>query len=245
MLETILAQLLAAGAATLAGAPPAGHCPSGMRLVDGVHNEYVQRICTDFRMDHCFAFWPDFVATEPRETPIRACMDEYEWPNQVGVEPTVMLSFVEAEAQCATVKKRLCTEFEWETACESPDVRPFPYGFRSEKSTCNTDKKYKSVSEHKLASDDRALREREARRAWQGEPSGARPACVSPAGVHDLAGNVEEWVRTSRPEWPYPSSLKGGYWAKPWAGCRGTNEGHGPRFRFYEVGFRCCAEPAP
>jgi hypothetical protein len=53
---------------------------------------------------------------------------------------------------------------------------------------------------------------------------------------------VEEWVVTSRPEWPHRSSLKGGYWSKPWAGCRGTNERHAPAFRFYEIGFRCCKD---
>jgi formylglycine-generating enzyme required for sulfatase activity len=215
-----------------------------MRLVDGTHYEYVQRLCTDFHADHCFAFLPDFVALEPRETSIHACMDEYEWPNKKGAEPIVMASFVEAEVECASAGKRLCTEFEWETACEGPDLRPFPYGFENSKETCNTDKTYMTVSEAKLASDDRALRTREARRTWQGEPSGARPGCKSPSGVFDLVGNVEEWVRTSRPEWPFPSALKGGYWSKRWAGCRGTNASHGPRFRFYEVGFRCCADVA-
>ncbi|XYH93877.1 hypothetical protein ACMHYB_39410 [Sorangium sp. So ce1128] len=38
---------------------------------------------------------------------------------------------------------------------------------------------------------------------------------------------------------------KGGYWSKPWAGCRGTNDSHGPMFRFYEIGFRCCKDPRP
>ena len=108
---------------------------------------------------------------------------------------------------------------------------------------CNSQKPYRPVSEAKLASNDAAVREAETKRAWQGEPSGAHPQCESAYGVHDLTGNVEEWVQTSRPEWAYRSSLKGGYWSKPWAGCRGTNDSHGPQFRFYEVGLRCCREP--
>jgi formylglycine-generating enzyme required for sulfatase activity len=239
-LEALLAPILAAQVLAPAVATS---CPTGMRLIDAIHYEYVQRICTDFHADHCFAFWRDFVGMEPRETPVHACMDEYEWPNQKGAEPTVMLNFLEAEAACGTVHKRLCTEFEWESACEAPDVRPFPYGFERKANVCNSDKTYRPVSEAKLASADVALRTREALRAWQGEGSGARPECVSPSGIYDMTGNVEEWVRTSRPEWAYPSSLKGGYWSKPWAGCRGTNDSHGPRFRFYEVGFRCCADP--
>jgi hypothetical protein len=35
----------------------------------------------------------------------------------------------------------------------------------------------------------------------------------------------------------------GGFWAKPWTGCRGTNDAHEPTFAFYETGFRCCADP--
>jgi formylglycine-generating enzyme required for sulfatase activity len=214
-----------------------------MRLVEGVHYESVQRFCTAFRQQHCYAVFPDLLAREPQATPIRVCMDAYEWPNHAGVEPVVMLRFVEAEAACASAGKRLCTEFEWEMACEGPDTLPWPYGYRYDPTACNSAKPYRPVSEAKLASGDAAVRAAEARRSWQGEPSGAHPGCKSVYGVFDLTGNVEEWVQSSRPEWAYRSSLKGGYWSKPWAGCRGTNDSHGPQFRFYEVGLRCCREP--
>jgi formylglycine-generating enzyme required for sulfatase activity len=240
LLETLLAQLLTASAP-----PPARDaCPDDMRLVDGVHHEQVQRFCTDWRQQHCYAIFPDLMAYEGQVTPIRACMDTYEWPNRAGVEPVVMLRFVEAEAACASAGKRLCTEFEWEMACEGPATLPWPYGHRYDPTACNSAKPYRPVSEARLASGDAAVRAAETRRSWQGEPSGTHPACKSAYGVFDLTGNVEEWVQSSRPEWPYRSSLKGGYWSKPWAGCRGTNESHGPQFRFYEVGFRCCRDPS-
>jgi formylglycine-generating enzyme required for sulfatase activity len=243
LLETFLAQMLAGAPVLDGGAASATACPADMRLVEGVHYECVQRFCTDWRQEHCYAVFPGLIAQEPRETPIRTCMDTYEWPNRAGAEPLVMLRFVEAEAACASAGKRLCTEFEWETACEGPETRPWPYGFRYDPSACNSAKPYRPVSEARLASSDAAVRAAETRRAWQGEPSGSYPACQSAAGVFDLTGNVEEWVQTSRPEWPYRSALKGGYWSKPWAGCRDTNEAHGPQFRFYEVGFRCCKDP--
>jgi formylglycine-generating enzyme required for sulfatase activity len=215
-----------------------------MVLVQGTHHEYVQRLCTDYRGGHCWSYYPHAVAAEPRATPVRACMDRYEWPNKMGSVPAIMLRFVEAEAECAAIGKRLCTEFEWETACEGPLVLPFPYGHSHDPRACNVSKPWMPVSERKLLSEDAAVRNGEAQRVWQGEPSGAFPACVSPHGAVDLVGNVEEWVTTSRPEWPFRSSLKGGYWSKPWAACRGTNDSHGPMFRFYEVGFRCCKDPA-
>lgn len=214
-----------------------------MRFVEGLHHDQVQRLCTDFRIGRCYSFFDGLVARESRETPVRVCMDQYEWPNRAGAEPEVMVRFTEAEAKCRSVGKRMCTEVEWEMACEGPAASPWPYGFRQDDNACNASKPYKPVSEERLASEEREIREKETRRVWQGEPSGAYPACVSSFGVVDMVGNVEEWVATSRPEWAFRSSLKGGYWSKPWAGCRGTNDSHGPRFRFYEVGFRCCKDP--
>lgn len=251
LFEILVAQQLAQAAPAPPVAPPlaapaaraSAACPADMVLVEGVHHEQVQRLCTDFRAERCWSYFPGAAAVEMRVTPIRACMDRYEWPNQKGVAPEVMHRFVDAEALCAGQGKRMCTEFEWEMACEGPALLPFPYGHKVDPAACNVSKPWKAISERKLASDSREVRETEARRAWQGEPSGSFPACVSPHGAVDLVGNVEEWVATSRPEWPWRSSLKGGYWSKPWAGCRGTNESHGPTFRFYNVGFRCCKDP--
>jgi formylglycine-generating enzyme required for sulfatase activity len=243
LFETFLAQLLGGGAMPPPPPPQGGACPADMRLVEGVHYENVQRFCTDWRQQHCWAVFPGLLAQEPRATPVRTCMDTYEWPNRAGALPVVMLRFVEAEAACASAGKRLCTELEWETACEGPETLPWPYGYRYDPAACNSAKPYRPVGERRLASDDAAVREAETKKLWQGEPSGAFPACQSAYGVYDLTGNVEEWVTSSRPEWPYRSSLKGGYWSKPWSGCRGTNEAHGPLFRFYEIGFRCCREP--
>jgi formylglycine-generating enzyme required for sulfatase activity len=234
VLESILAQLIAASA---------GACPDGMRLVEGQHHDQVQRVCTDWRMGHCFGFVPGLMAVEGRQTPVRVCMDQYEWPNRAGAKPVVMARFTEAEKSCKSVGKRLCTEVEWETACEGPAISPWPYGWKQDPSSCNATKPYMPVSEATLLSGDKDVRDKEVLRVWQGEPSGAFPACVSSAGVVDLVGNIEEWVTTSRPEWAFKSALKGGFWAKPWAGCRGTNDSHGPMFRFYEVGFRCCKDP--
>jgi formylglycine-generating enzyme required for sulfatase activity len=244
LLELFLAQLLSTPQAPPPPATTSGAvCPEGMRLVEGTHWENVQRLCTSWRVGHCYAFLPGLFALEPAATPVRVCMDELEWPNQKGAKPEVMVRFTEAEQRCASVGKRLCTEFEWELGCEGPATLPWPYGHTHEPHACNSDKDFLPYSEARLSDEDAAVRDAEVRRVWQGERSGSRPACTSAFGVQDLVGNVEEWVRTSRSAWRYRSSLKGGYWAKTWAGCRGTNDSHGPMFRYYEVGFRCCKDP--
>ncbi len=248
LFEALVAQLVSASPPPLAPLSSsveeaAAACPQDMRLVEGIHYENVERVCLDFRQGHCFSMFPGLWAGEPRATPVRTCMDVYEWPNKKGEMPMVMLRFVEAEAACASVGKRLCSEFEWELACEGREALPWPYGYAYDPKICNSEKPYKPFSESRLSASVDWVREAETKRLYQGEPSGSFPGCVSSFGVVDMTGNVEEWVVSSRPEWPYRSALKGGFWSKPWSGCRGTNEGHGPMFRFYEVGFRCCRDP--
>ena len=232
-LELLLAQAL--GLAT--------PCPPDMVRVNGVHYEHLQRVCLRKQWGKCVAFAPDLVLAEPEATPVDVCMDRFEWPNRVGERPVVMVRFGEAESACAAAGKRLCSEFEWELACEGPERLPWPYGWERSEGRCNSDKPFRAYDEANLTTVDDRVRNREVARLWQGVEAGAFPTCASAFGVRDLVGNVEEWVRTSRKEWPHRSSLKGGYWSKPWTGCRGTNERHGGSFRYYQVGFRCCRAP--
>ena len=99
-----------------------------MKAVWGVHQENLQRLCLDWRQNQCWSWFGGVHAGEDRRTPIATCMDEHEWPNRPGEHPDVMVRYVEAKAACEAVGKRLCTEFEWETACEGPEVLAYPYG---------------------------------------------------------------------------------------------------------------------
>ncbi len=234
---------------------PSAACPSDMRLVEGVHVEDRTLWCTKsdtqrqvflgkpIVVQHCWAFHPDLVAEEGRRTPTRVCMDQFEAPNRRGARPLVMQSLRTAEAWCGARKKRVCTEEEWELACEGPRGRPWAYGWAAERSTCNSDKPWKVVDFARFER-SRASAKAESERLWQGAPSGRYAGCMSPFGIYDLNGNVEEWV-VSRKGRAQPGSLMGGFWAKPWTGCRGANDEHGPDFEFYETGFRCCADPLP
>lgn len=92
-------------------------CPADMKLVTGTHYEQVQRYCLRFDRAQCWDYHAGLVGLESTATPIAVCMDRFEWPNRAGELPPVMMRFGEAQDECRSVGKRLCTEFEWELAC--------------------------------------------------------------------------------------------------------------------------------
>jgi formylglycine-generating enzyme len=251
LLDPVVATLaLAVGMLHVPAAPsldpgPNPECPSDMRLVAGTHAEEVQHLCVEPRKDkkdtHCFAYWEGGTAEEGARTDIRVCMDQFEAPNKKGARPLVMQSFRMAERWCSERRKRVCTEQEWELACEGDERRPLAYGWAVNRTTCNSDKQWRPFDAAALqAGGDEEKKELE--KLWQGATSGTYLSCVSPSGIHDMMGNVEEWVATRKGR-KFPGALMGGFWAKPWTGCRGTNDAHEPTFTFYETGFRCCSDP--
>ncbi len=195
-----------------------------------------------------------------------ACMDLFEAPNVEGALPLVMYTFLEAEAWCASREKRLCTDVEWLEACEGPGGLAYPYGDDHVPGRCNDDETWRtydqpllngwpaSASGTGVGSLEALL---EAARAvsaaaeasadhveslYQGEGSGTNGGCAGDAGVFDLVGNVEEWTRRADGGEPsFHGNLKGRYWAESRT-CQGSVLVHGDGFRFYEIGFRCCAD---
>ena len=175
------------------------------------------------------------------------CIDRYEAPNLPGEDPLVMESATSSEAWCASHGKRLCTEDEWDIACEGPNASVYPYGDTHEASRCNDDKIWKAPNESILATWPSAASQAEVDKLWQGAPSGSYTGCVSGYGVYDMTGNVEEWVVRTKPHVnSYPHVLKGCYWAGCYGGakpkCSSTNPAHADGFRYYETGFRCCKD---
>jgi hypothetical protein len=67
---------------------------------------------------------------------------------------------------------------------------------------------------------------------------------VSGFGVHDLTGNLDEWVlsewRRGRSRW---AALKGGGWGHVRNACRPVTVSHTPEWSYYFVSFRCCKDP--
>jgi sulfatase modifying factor 1 len=172
----------------------------------------------------------------------RYCIDRYEWPNRPGENPHVYVDWHEAKALCDVRGKRLCRRSEWILACEGPKRLPYPWGFVREPSPCNIDRA--TIPFDVEAMMDEATREGELARLWQADRIGSHPDCVSAYGAYDLSGNVDEWTDdlADNPQTKHPSTLNGGYWGPVRNTCRLTTTSHGPTFKFYQVGFRCCAD---
>lgn len=177
------------------------------------------------------------------------CIDRYEAPNRRGARPLVMQSANDANEWCQDHRKRLCTEDEWIAACQGEDRRAYPYGNEHVDGRCNDDKGWEKVNEALLAKWPSPEAKAHARELYQAAPSGAKRECTSEVGARDMTGNVEEWVvRTREHANSFPYILIGCYWSGCYGGnkptCHSTNNAHGPEFRFYETGFRCCRDVA-
>ena len=227
-------------------APGSSECPAGMQLVEGEYCPYVGHRCLEWideKRDRCQRY-DEKPICEGKIEKRRFCVDRYEYPNQKGVYPVVMASWIEADQACKAEGKRLCTSSEWTFACEGEERLPYPYGVERDPTACNIDRPYR-LPDMEAFSYDRKIAS-EVDRLDQRVASGSMSRCVSPFGVHDMTGNVDEWVVNERPD-PEKnidvSGLKGGYFGPIRARCRPMTNSHNRWFRFYQVGFRCCADP--
>lgn len=166
------------------------------------------------------------------------CMDTYEWPNMADVEPRVFIDWYSAKRICENAGKRLCNEEEWTFACEGEEGLPYPYGYERDPAACNIDHKWIAPDYDVLMNSSKTADE--LKRLWQGVPSGSMERCVSPFGVHDMTGNVDEWTISTRTK-GYRSILKGGYWSVVRNRCRPSTRIHFEGYSNYQQGFRCCS----
>ncbi len=158
------------------------------------------------------------------------CMDRFEYPNQAGVRPAVMLRFDQAQQWCHVEGKRLCTEAEWTFACRSVR-RP---------SRCQVGLVEHTVPVERFWDPEQISRELAQR-------DGRRPSrlteCVNDFGVFDLLGNVQEWVVRPAGAQDDQALLKGGPYNQRVMSCDRSLRITQLWSRYPHTGFRCCAAP--
>jgi len=148
--------------------------------------------------------------------------------------PVVGVTCFEAEAYCAWLSAerghtvRLPSEDEWERAARGDDSRPYPWGEVFLSNLTNT----VEGERHETA------------------PAASLPGDVSPFGVMDMAGNVQQWTSTSYtplPEEVYPEGplrvVRGGSFNDFAYGARTSyRRAYPPGYCFPFLGFRIVVE---
>lgn len=192
----------------------------------------------------------------------------YEARSEADVIPQAYIDRDEASMACENSSKRLCTVSEWYRACRGASLSPYSYGKRFVKGRCNTSKP------HLLS-----LLFGTNPRAWKYDEhfnnpglnqlegflarTGQYEQCVSDEGVHDMVGNLHEWVsdsvdRSLALKLPLLPGIQralrrthghgifmGGFFsttAEHGRGCAFVTIGHSPRYHDYSTGFRCCRD---
>jgi hypothetical protein len=233
-------------------------CPERMIEVDGNFCTDIMHRCIKGGRTHteeeteepepyyCDAYQPGFAKCLDKEEPKHFCIDEFEYPNQSGAIPIVMVSWFEAKRLCEVQSKRLCGDDEWTLACEGPERLPFPYGWARHSTACNIGHLWVQPNDGILGSRSVSPSEIQAEvdRLSRRVPSGALPRCKSPYGVMDMSGNVDEWTTNVMLHGkPYQSAFKGGHWISGARNrCRPVTVSHDENTYYYCEGFRCCAE---
>ncbi len=187
--------------------------------------------------DHTPRYWKSFRPALLERTGMAALQVFDEATFRKDDHPVVGVDWFDAWAYAAWAGKRLPTELEWEKAARGTDGRNWPWGNRWDFRRCNS-----------------------GGYEWRGEKDGwtwtapveTYAEGVSPSGVHDMAGNVWEWVAdpfhaaTETAGTSPRRAIRGGGSSSYPSGVRAASrEGREPEFRIHTLGFRCARDVAP
>ena len=218
--------------------PPA--CPEDMVLVEGNYCTDVRQDCNRWLDDEKLPFarcaeYSHKSRCVGKRVPMRFCIDRREYTRPGENLPQNWASFEIASKTCGSLGKRICTDSEWNFACEGEDMLPYPYGYER-KPVCNQDHTdlYEKNPRMQVLRDLR-------------EPADARPECRSPFGVENMTGNMDE--PTAREGFennaPFRNALKGGWWMPARNRCRPATTAHDDHFTDIQIGVRCCEAAGP
>lgn len=162
--------------------------------------------------------------------------------SKAGVPPQAHISMVDADRACRASGKRLCHVGEWKAACEGPDKTRYPYGAVREDNACvDTNRTSPTVVLHHGEHTLDTMNDPESNQLPNTiEPTGAATECTNDYGVHDMVGNLHEWVDDG--------AMHGGYYLDTklnGEGCDYVTSAHAKSYYDYSTGFRCCADPRP
>lgn len=149
---------------------------------------------------------------------------------QAADRPASCITWYGASEYCRARGKRLPLDAEWELAARGPHGRPYPWGTREPRQDGVTFGLRDSAAAHP-------------------RDVGTSPQDISPDRVHDLAGNVSEWVEDDR-DGGGVETIRGGSWAsRGAAGVLGTVRKRAPADTAGpEIGVRCASsviDPGP
>jgi len=161
--------------------------------------------------------------------------------------PGMNVTFPDAQAYCRWAGLNLPTEAQWEMAARGTENRKYPWGNQWDPNKCNN-------SETK---DPHIIRKMNHIQDKRGSlPPGSVPADVSPFGIMDMAGNINEWCSDWYKSSYYKTSpsfnprghdkgaervIRGGSWSLPPSRCRASARWSGSvDSDLDDYGFRCC-----
>jgi formylglycine-generating enzyme required for sulfatase activity len=246
---------------------------------DGLPDEQPQRLVLTgtFLIDRnevTNAAYERFVQATGHRAPMNANPASTVWEKNapisgIGNHPVINVSWEDAVAYCTWMGRRLPTEAEWEKAARGTDGRRYPWGNEWDFKKANSASYWAGRTiDFQSGADWEAFWIRgegskiSKDKGIKGEvltmPIASFPESTSPYGLHDMAGNVAEWVQDwynpnyykdaplSDPQGPSRGAIKamrGGSWLKPAISLRTSDRDWGTMdSRPSGTGFRCAMD---